>query len=105
MGQKLHTEKLVSLHQISLRHSKTEQERRGPLNKWVVEKCTQNFGRKASWEKSVLKDDAIMRADLSGPGQGKRVGFCNSNSLVLSGSVKLITDSLHSNISSLIILR
>jgi hypothetical protein len=46
-----------------------------------------------------------MRADLSGSGQGKRVGFCNSNSLVFSGSAKLKSDSLQSDISTLVILR
>jgi hypothetical protein len=107
MRKKLHTEKLVSLHQILLRHSTTEQEISGPVNKRAVQKYTQNFGRKVSRDKSVLKEDTRMRANLSGSGQSTRVGFCNSNSLVLSGSVKLITYSLQSNIrvSKLIILR
>jgi len=46
-----------------------------------------------------------MRAVLSSPGEGKRVGFCNSNSLVLSDSAKLVSDSLQSDISTLVILR
>lgn len=46
-----------------------------------------------------------MRSDLSGSGQDRRVGFCNSNNLVLSGSAKLLSDSLQSDISTLVILR
>ena len=96
MRKKLHTEKLVSLHKILLRHSTTEQEISRPVNKWGVEKCTQNSGR---------KEDIRKRADISGSGQGTIAGFCNPNSSVSSGSVKLLTDSLHSNISTFNILR
>jgi hypothetical protein len=46
-----------------------------------------------------------MRADLSSSGQDATVGFCNSNSLVLSDYVILINVFLQSNISTLIILR